>query len=154
MSAANAIPAKDPARIYDAFISYKHGSDKPVAAGLQTVLQTLGRAWWQRRTMRIFRDDTTLVPTHELWGAIERALHQSRNFILIASPESAASPWVEKEIAFWLANREINTLFIAVTAGDLVWDEHAQDFAWTQDTPLPRLPVSYTHLTLPTILLV
>ena len=73
------------------------------------------------------------------YGARSSALHQSRNFILIASPESAASPWVEKEIAFWLANREINTLFIAVTAGDLVWDEPAQDFAWTQDTPLPRL---------------
>ncbi|HSI11896.1 MAG TPA: TIR domain-containing protein, partial [Chthoniobacter sp.] len=125
--------------IYDAFISYKHGGDKPVASGLQQVLQTLGKSWWRRRTMRVFRDDTTLIPSPALARSIESALSQSRNLILIASPEAAASPWVEKEVAYWLEHRDVERLFIAVTAGDLTWNDAIGDFDWRPDTPLPPI---------------
>jgi len=120
---------------YDAFISYKHGSDKLVAVGVQAILQTLGKPWWRLRAMRIFRDDTTLVSTHELWPTIERALSRSRHLILMASPESARSPWVDKEVAYWLRHRSLATLSIVVTAGHLNWQR--SDFEWTDDTPLP-----------------
>jgi hypothetical protein len=79
---------------YDAFISYSHAKDKPIAATLQSVAQTLGKAWYRRRSLRIFRDDTSLSATPALWPSIERALGQSRYFILLASPEAAASKWV------------------------------------------------------------
>lgn len=123
--------------IYDAFISYKHGDDKPVAAGLQLVLQTLGKAWWQRRSMRVFRDATALAPSAALALSIENALQQSRALVLIASPEAGASPWVEKEVAYWLEHRDLSKLFIAVTAGDLRWDARNNDFVWDAATPLP-----------------
>ncbi len=78
---------------YDAFISYSHAQDKPVAAALQTAVQRLGKPWYRRRALRLFRDDTSLSATPELWPSIERALGQSRFFVLLASPEAAASHW-------------------------------------------------------------
>jgi hypothetical protein len=52
-----------PAFKYAAFISYSHAKDRSLATALQTVMQSLGKAWWQRRAMRIFRDDTSLTAT-------------------------------------------------------------------------------------------
>src|SRR5947209_12279517 len=46
--------------IYDACISYSHGKDKPIAAALQSVVQRLGKPWYKRRALRVFRDDTSL----------------------------------------------------------------------------------------------
>jgi tetratricopeptide (TPR) repeat protein len=123
--------------IYDAFISYSHSKDKPIASALQSVIQRLGRPWHQRRALRVFRDDTSLSATPQLWPSIEAALAQSRFLILMASPEAAASPWVGKEIAFWLAHKSMDTLLIALTDGQLVWNGGSNDFAWSEATPLP-----------------
>ena len=45
---------------YDAFISYSHAKDKPIAARLQSTIQKLGKPWYRRRALRLFRDDTSL----------------------------------------------------------------------------------------------
>ncbi len=122
--------------VYDAFISYSHAKDKPIAAALQAVIQKLGKPWYRRRGLRVFRDDTSLSATPHLWPSIEQALSQSRYLILLTSPEAAASPWVGKEIEYWLANKSPDTLFIGCTDGELSWDNAAGDFRWTADTPL------------------
>jgi hypothetical protein len=72
--------------LYDAFISYNQRLDKPFVQRLQRQLQNLGKAWWQRRAVRIFRDESSLSATPELWPAIERALERSRYLIVCASP--------------------------------------------------------------------
>ena len=123
--------------LYDAFISYSHAKDKPIAAALQAVLQRLCKPWYRRRALRVFRDDTSLSATPQLWPAIEQALGQSRFLILLASPEAAASPWVGGEIAYWLAHKSAETLLIALIDGTLVWNNAAGDFDWSQSTPLP-----------------
>ena len=64
--------------VYDAFISYSHAKDKPIAAALQSVIQKLGKAWYQRRAARVFRDDTSLSATPHLWPSIENALSESQ----------------------------------------------------------------------------
>jgi hypothetical protein len=122
---------------YDAFISYSHAKDKPIAAALQSVVQKLGKPWYRRRALRVFRDDTSLSATPELWPSIERALGESRFFILLASPEAAASKWVNKEVAHWLDHNSIDTLLIGVTDGELAWDEAVGDFGWREGMPLP-----------------
>ncbi|MCC6890103.1 MAG: tetratricopeptide repeat protein [Hyphomicrobiales bacterium] len=124
---------------YDAFVSYSHAKDKPVAAALQGVIQTLGKPWYRRRALRLFRDDTSLSATPALWPSIEQALSQSRFLILLASPEAAASPWVDKEVAYWLANKGADTLLMALTDGTLAWDAAAGDFA-SAGGPLPLPP--------------
>src|SRR5215510_9927500 len=121
---------------YDAFISYSHAKDKPVASALQAVVQTLGKPWYRRRALRIFRDDTSLSATPGLWPTIEQALAQSRYLILLASPEAAASIWVGKEVAYWLEAKSADTLLIAVTDGALTWDNAANDFTVGEGTPL------------------
>src|ERR1043166_7996358 len=114
--------------LYDAFVSYSHAKDKPVAAALQSVVQTLGKPWYRRRALRIFRDDTSLSATPGLWPTIEQALDQSRFLILLASPEATASHWVSKELSHWLDRKGVETLLIAVTAGELSWDDVRGDF--------------------------
>ncbi len=122
---------------YDAFISYSHALDKPIAAALQTVVQRLGKPWYRRRSLRLFRDDTSLAASPHLWPSIEAALAQSRFLILLASPEAATSPWVGKEIEYWLAHKSTDTLLIALTGGTLAWDN--DDFHWSASTPLPAV---------------
>ena len=123
--------------LYDAFISYSHAKDKPVAATLQAAIQKLGKPWYQRRALRLFRDDTSLSATPHLWPTIEQALGQSRFFLLLASPEAAASKWVNKEVGYWIENNSIETLLIGLTDGELDWQEGAGDFLTRDDFPLP-----------------
>jgi hypothetical protein len=123
--------------LYDAFVSYSHAKDKPIASALQSVVQKLGKPWYRRRALRLFRDDTSLSATPHLWPTIEQALGQSRFLILLASPEAAASQWVNKEVAYWLEHKSADTLLIAVTDGALSWDAAANDFDGHANTPLP-----------------
>src|SRR5260370_41968864 len=88
--------------LYDAFISYSHAKDKPIAAALQSAVQKLGKSWYRRRALRVFRDDTSLSATPSLWQSIETARAQSRYLILLAAPEAGASLWVNKEVAYLL----------------------------------------------------
>jgi tetratricopeptide (TPR) repeat protein len=125
--------------MYDAFISYSHAKDKLVASALQRTLQKLGKPWYQRRALRIFRDDTSLAATPHLWPAIEQALQNSRYLLVVASPEFAHSKWCEREVASWVAQKSIDTLLIAVTDGELIWNETEHDFVWNDQTPLPAI---------------
>jgi tetratricopeptide (TPR) repeat protein len=127
------------------FISYSHGKDKPIAAALQAVVQKLGKPWYLRRAVRVFRDDTSLSATPHLWPSIEQALGQSRYFILLASPEAAASKWVNKEVTYWLDHNSPAALLIGLTDGELAWDEERGGFVSPTALPLPpaltgRLP--------------
>ena len=65
--------------LYDAFISYSHAKDKPIAAALQSVVQKLGKPWYRRRALRVFRDDTSLSATPSLWPSIEQALKRGKS---------------------------------------------------------------------------
>ena len=124
---------------YDAFISYSHAKDREIAAALQAVKQKLGKPWYRRRALRIFRDDTSLAATHQLWSSIEAALSRSRYLVLLACPEAAASPWVCKEVGYWLQNKSVDTVLIALTDGMLAWDDAAGDFHWSEPPPLPSV---------------
>jgi TIR domain len=123
--------------LYDAFISYSHAKDKPIAARLQSTIQKLGKPWYRRRALRLFRDDTSLSATPHLWPMIEQTLGQSRYFLLLASPEAAASKWVNKEAIHWIEHNSIDTVLIALTHGELFWDEAGGDFAPRANHPLP-----------------
>ncbi len=112
---------------YDGFISYSH-SGRPVGARVERGLQRLAKPWNSRRALRIFRDETGLSTNPHLWSAIEDALDDSEWFVLLASPESAVSDWVNREIAHWLATKSIDRMLPVVTDGTWEWDGAAGDF--------------------------
>lgn len=123
---------------YDAFISYSHAADGNLAPALQNGLQTLAKPLFQRKALRVFRDQTNLAATPELWPTIERALAASRFFILFASPAAARSPWVRQEIEWWQRHRAPDRLLIGLTHGGIAWDSAAGDFDWRTTDALPR----------------
>lgn len=122
---------------YHAFMSYCHSDDARLAPALQSALQRVAKPLYRLRALNIFRDKTGLAATPSLWGAIETAIVQSQYFILLASPQAAASAWVEKEITWWLTNRSVKTLLIVVTRGDLSWDDTRGDFDLTRSSAMP-----------------
>ncbi len=90
---------------YDAFLSYNRAVDRQLAPALQRALHQLAKPWYRTRVLRVFRDDASLSANPHLWRSIQDALDSSRFFILLASPESAQSRWVEREVEHWLGGR-------------------------------------------------
>lgn len=126
---------------YKAFISYSHAADNQLVPVLQNSLQQFCKPFWKLRSIRIFRDKTTLSITSELWQSIQNALNESEYFILMASPDAANSLWVEQEILEWLTrnNNSLDKLLIVLTAGEISWNKTSNDFNWHIDSPLPQI---------------
>jgi len=122
---------------YKAFISYAHTAEGGVAPALQTALQRIAKPWHRLRSFSIFRDQTNLAATPQLWSNIEQALLQCEYLILLLSPEAARSPWVAKEIVCWLEHRPAERILLVLTAGDLAWSTNSQDFDWDRSSSVP-----------------
>lgn len=122
---------------YDAFISYSHAADGKLAPALQSALHRFAKPWYRLRAVQVFRDKTSLSVSPALWPAIEVALSDSEYFILLASPEAAASHWVQQEVDYWIDNRSTDKLLIILTDGELSWNDKAGDFDWNLTTALP-----------------
>lgn len=122
---------------YRAFVSYSHESDKRLANSLQLSLSRFAKPWYRLRSMRIFRDETSLSANPALWNAIETALAECEYFVLLASQASAKSTWVHQEVQWWLQNRSAGKLLLCLTDGDIVWDNQRADFDWEKTSALP-----------------
>ncbi|MGH3772004.1 MAG: toll/interleukin-1 receptor domain-containing protein [Pseudonocardiaceae bacterium] len=114
---------------YDAFISYSHALDGAVAQALQTGLEQFAKPWYRPRALRVFRDTASLSANPNLWSSIEKALASSTWLVLMASPEAARSPWVNREVAWWLANKSPQQLLVVLTGGEFAWADDAGDGA-------------------------
>jgi hypothetical protein len=108
-----------------------------LAPAVQHGLGALAKPLYQRKALRIFRDQTSLAVTPGLWPTIQQVLEASRYFILLASPAAARSPWVQQELAWWMQHRQPKTLLIVLTAGTITWDQASGDFAWRSTDALP-----------------
>ncbi|HEX4872533.1 MAG TPA: toll/interleukin-1 receptor domain-containing protein [Nevskiaceae bacterium] len=98
----------DPATRYWAFISYSH-EDARVARWLHRALEQYrlpsslvgqpGRDGpLPRRLYPVFRDRDELASSHQLSAALQAALKGSRSLIVLCSPASATSRWVNEEV--------------------------------------------------------
>lgn len=123
--------------LYNAFLSYNQEADIKLAAVLQSALHNFAKPWYRLRSIRIFRDKTNMAATAALWPSTQTALNESEYFLLLASPKAAQSPWVAREIDWWLQNRSPEKMLIILTDGELVWDKAANDYDWRQTTALP-----------------
>ena len=124
---------------YRAFISYSHAADGKLAPALQAALHHFAKPWYKLRAIRVFRDEASLAANPALWTSIEQALDGSEWFVLLASPQAAASEWVGKEVEFWLEHKSLERFLIGLTAGEIAWDDGTQDFDWTRTDALPRV---------------
>jgi hypothetical protein len=108
-------------RTYAAFLSYSHAADELLAPRLQSGLQRFAKPWWKRRALRIFRDEASLSANPHLWSSITRALDDSGWFVLLLSPDAAASEWVNREVEYWLDRKGPDRIIPVVTDGEFAW---------------------------------
>lgn len=123
---------------YDAFISYSHRAGGRLGPALRDALHDFGKPWYRLRNMRVFCDRSSVTPSESLWEAIATALQGSATFILLASTDGARSPWVQREVRTWQAQRPRRPLVVVVTDGEIAWDDEAVDFDWQRTTALPE----------------
>ncbi len=95
---------------YDAFISYRHAPldmdiAKRVHRGLETfkVPRAVQKTSGKRRINRVFRDQEELPIGSDLTDNIDKALDESEFLIVICSPRTPGSEWVQKEIESFIA---------------------------------------------------
>jgi tetratricopeptide (TPR) repeat protein len=113
---------------YYAFISYSH-QDKAWADWLHRALetyavpkqligQTTAAGVIPNRLMPIFRDRDDLPSAHDLGDKVNTALAQSANLIVICSPRSAASHWVEQEVLAFKRLGRVERIFCMIVDGE------------------------------------
>lgn len=146
-------------RKFDAFISYRHHPvDSEVAAAVQRQLEhfTIPRAvqkkTGKKRIDHIFRDKEELPVTSDLNDNIGLALANSSFLIVICSPRTNESIWVQKEIETFLkthGREKVLTVLAEGEPGDVipeillseeitVIDEEGRE----TKTTIPREPLS------------
>ncbi len=111
---------------YDAFISYSH-RDMKWGRWLQRRLETLHvpKEVSQPREngrLRVFRDQTDLAGA-ELQASLDRELRNSRYLIVICSPASAASRWVNEEIRSFCALGRRSYIIPFIVSGEPASDK-------------------------------
>ena len=123
---AQGTPADAPR--YFAFISYSH-RDELWAAWLHRALETYrvpSRLVGQmtsageipRRLLPIFRDRDELASSSDLGRTVNAALAQSRNLIVICSPASAQSRWVNEEVLAFKRLDGVERIFCLIVDGE------------------------------------
>jgi WD40 repeat protein len=122
---------------YRAFISFSHESDEKLAVALQAALSRFAKPWYRTRSMRVFQDAASLSANPGLWDSIQQALAQSEFLVLLASPASAQSRWVQQETDWWVKNRSVGKLVICLTDGTILWDNAAAAFDWDKTNAIP-----------------
>ncbi len=117
-----------PAFRYYAFISYSH-RDKAWADWLHKALETyaipkrlVGQSTAAgvipKRLTPIFRDRDELASANDLGRKVNEALAQSANLIVICSPRSAASRWVDEEVLAFKRLGRSERIFCLIVDGE------------------------------------
>ena len=125
------------------FISYSR-KDQPYARKLADDLHTHGFEPWR---------DEHIEHGERWWGAIDKAVRGCAAFIVVMTPESEKSEWVEREIM--LAQREEKPIFPLLLRGKghslLITTQHADVTGGRMppkafyDRLMPSLPSTYTN---------
>ena len=120
---------------YRAFIAYSHQDERwalwlhkaleayRIPARLVGTKTSIGTI--PRRLAPVFRDRSELPSAPDLTQAVNAALDQSANFIVICSPRSAASHYVNEEISAFKRLGRADRIFCLIVGGE----PHASDLA-------------------------
>ena len=130
--AAGTSAARKPDFAYRAFISYANRTDYAHARSLEGFLESVhtqvpGSA--ELKPLQICRDGSDFkLPRDDrgqvselpetIWPIIRTELEHSEQLLLLCSPMAAHSPWVRKEVEWFLDQRGPQNIRLAVTLGD------------------------------------
>jgi WD40 repeat protein len=113
LPAAQASLEPDPSEgpVFDAFISYRHlPSDRVWARWIQRELETyripgnvVAREHPKRRLRPVFRDEDELPAVADLSDEIRAHLRRSRFLVVVCSPSTPASRWIDEEIRYFVS---------------------------------------------------
>lgn len=110
---------------YRAFLSYSH-RDEAFARWLHNALERFVVPVHLRQSHNaggralgvVFRDRDELASSSSLSQSIHEALDQSSNLIVICSPSSAQSAWVDEEIRFFQSLGRAERIYCAIAQGE------------------------------------
>ena len=114
--------------MFDVFISYSH-DDVVLVEALASGLARIGKPWWRRRSLHVFRDTNVMSASPDLWDSIRSTLDDSQWFVAVLSPTAAASPWVTRELDWWVTHRGDDHLLLVLADGTCAWDPDTGDWA-------------------------
>lgn len=110
---------------YNAFISYRHSPvDSRIAALVQRSLErfrvpgAIRKKTGRKKIDRLFRDKEELPITSDLNDDIAEALANSDYLIVICSPRTCESVWVQREIETFLKNHTRRQVLTVLAEGD------------------------------------
>ena len=110
---------------YDAFISYNHNPrDIKITGRLQQKLEhykvpdTVKSGTGKKKIERVFLDRGELEVAGDLNEEILNALRNTDYLIVVCSPEGYASPWVRREIEFFLSCNTRDHILTVLTEGE------------------------------------
>lgn len=108
---------------YDAFICYKHGAlDTAAALRLQKNLESfrppMGISKKKHPFRNVFVDEGELASCPDMGAAIHTALKNSRYLIVICSPDTPVSKWVDKEIKEFSELHGRDRILAVIISGD------------------------------------
>ncbi len=108
--------------VYDAFISYSHKDldwGRNVQKWLEgyTLPKDLRKESGVQKPLRIFRDQTDLAGA-ELGASLRREMDHSRYLLVICSPNSAQSKWVNEEIRYFKSIGRRANIIPLIVAGE------------------------------------
>ncbi len=112
-------------RKYVAFISYRHAElDSAVAKQVHTLVEqyVIPRSMrkGEKKLGIVFRDQEELPISSNLSDDICRALDNSKYLIVICSKNTAQSPWVGREISYFLSHHPHENAFAVLASGEPV----------------------------------
>ena len=112
---------------FRAFISYSH-ADEQTAKWLHQRLENYrlprqfvaSQGLSSNRLGIIFRDRDELASSDDLSTSIKTALGESENLIVICTPDSASSNWVNEEIKLFKQIRSNDRVFCVLAAAESI----------------------------------
>lgn len=119
---------------FDAFLSYARAASATEAEALKRGIEQFARPWNRARSSTVFLDDQSLSASSSLEDSITGALAQASWLIVLLSEAAAASPWVNREISWWLDHRDPDRMLLVHNRGVVRWEDG--DFT-TDSTAIP-----------------
>lgn len=111
-------------RKYVAFISYRHAEmDSAIAKTLHTSIEQYRipkglQKDGNNRLGLVFRDEEELHAASDLTAEIQEALRNTEFLIVICSENSIQSPWVSREIEYFLQHHDRSKIFALLASGE------------------------------------